>query len=202
MSLENLTHLILVYRYWIIIPLSFAEGPIVAFVAGTLASLGYFNVYALGIFFFMKDMIVDTLYYILGHFGGSTAFAQRMLKRIGVEQSHLDKVRTLWDKHAARTMIIGKLSYGISASFIVVAGMVRMPLLKFYGWGAVAAILQYVVLLVLGYFFGLSIGNSVEKILNSTEYILLGASVIIIAYYLFTWLVARRAKEEVLENEK
>ena len=59
MSVDQISQLIIEYRYFILIPLSFIEGPIVAFAAGALASLGYFNVYALAIFFFVVDMLKD-----------------------------------------------------------------------------------------------------------------------------------------------
>ena len=59
MSPEHLTQLILDYRYWILIPISVIEGPVVAFVAGTLAALGYFNIWVLVLFFFARDMIMD-----------------------------------------------------------------------------------------------------------------------------------------------
>ena len=69
MNEQNLVHLLLQYRYWIMIPLSLIEGPVVAFVAGTLAAAGYFNIYALGVYFFTRDMVMDTLFYAFGYFG-------------------------------------------------------------------------------------------------------------------------------------
>lgn len=192
MSLDTLAHLIVTYRYWILIPLSMLEGPIVAFVAGTLASLGYFNVYALAVFFLIKDMLVDAGYYALGHFGGRTALAQRLLKRIGVTEGHLERVRGLWNKHPATTMLMGKLSYGISASFIVVAGMVRMPLSKFFGWGLFAACVQYGILLFIGYFLGGAFGGQISNILNNLEYVIFGVSIFVAGYFLFTWYMGKR----------
>ncbi|MDP2665084.1 MAG: hypothetical protein Q8P23_00320, partial [bacterium] len=73
MSVDFITELILQYRYWILIPLSLIEGPVVAFVAGTLASLGYFNMSFLAVLFFVRDVGLDGVYYAIGHFGGRTA---------------------------------------------------------------------------------------------------------------------------------
>jgi len=157
MDANHLTELILEYRYWILIPLSIIEGPVVAFVAGTLAALGYFNVFVLMVFFFARDMIMDAFYYWLGYHGGRTETAKKLLKKIGIEESHLDDIRKLWEKHAGKTMFLGKLSYGVASSFIALAGTVRMPLKKFFGWGAVVAIVQFWGLIFLGYFFGESV---------------------------------------------
>ena len=110
MSVDFITELILQYRYWILIPLSFIEGPVVAFVAGMLASMGYFNIYFLSALFFVRDVGLDGVYYAIGHFGGRTNFAKRMLNKIGITTDHLEQVRVLWEKRPGWTMFIGKLS--------------------------------------------------------------------------------------------
>src|SRR3989344_6373615 len=66
MSLEALLPLIIEYRYLILLPLSFIEGPIIAFIAGMLANLGYFNLYVLAVFFLARDVSVDLACYYLG----------------------------------------------------------------------------------------------------------------------------------------
>ena len=141
--MDHTTQLIVEYRYWILVPLTFIEGPIVAFIAGTLASAGFFNIYILAVLFFVRDVGMDGVYYGIGYWGGRTKFAGKMLKKIGITPEHLNDVRELWKNHAGKTMFIGKISYGIASAFIVVAGMVKMPLKKFFGWGAVVAVAQY-----------------------------------------------------------
>src|SRR5262245_49120072 len=96
--------LIIEYRYLILIPLSFIEGPIVAFFAGTLASLGYFNVWALGAFFLARDIIVDLACYWVGYLGRDARWITRVLRRLGVTDEHLEDVRKLWHKYPGRTM--------------------------------------------------------------------------------------------------
>lgn len=184
MDLGSTGVLILEYRYWILIPLSIAEGPLVAFVAGTLASAGYFNIYVLGIFFFVRDMIMDGLYYALGHYGGRTAIVKKILHKIGVREDHLEEVRALWEKHPGKTMFLGKLSYGIASSFIVLAGMLRMPLSRFFGWGAVVAVTQYGILLLLGYFFGNTLGGEIAVFLARAQYVLAIFALVATIYYI------------------
>src|SRR5580700_10619702 len=109
MSIQGTAHLIIEYRYLILIPLSIIEGPVVAFIAGTLASLRYFNIYVLAVIFFTRDILMDTLYYVLGYFGWKTAFVKRTLAKLHVTEKSLEKVGKLWDEHPAKTMFIGKL---------------------------------------------------------------------------------------------
>jgi membrane protein DedA with SNARE-associated domain len=186
MGTEHLTQLILEYRYWILIPLSFVEGPIIAFIAGTMASVGYFNIYFLASLFFVRDVGLDGVYYALGHFGGRTKFVRGMLRKLKITPDHLEQVRELWEKHPARTMLVGKLSYGIASAFIVVAGVVRMPLTIFFKYGSIVAILQYWTLLLLGYLLGNTFGN-LGKILENIQYVIAIAAVVLAAYYILTF---------------
>jgi membrane protein DedA with SNARE-associated domain len=204
MSPDTITALILHYRYWILIPLCFLEGPIVAFVAGTLASFGYFDIYVLGAVFFVRDIAMDGFMYVVGRFGGETRFGKWLLKKVGVTSEHLRGIHDLWDKYAGRTMFFSKLSYGLAATFLVVAGLVKLSPKKFFAYGALVTVLQYGVLLVLGYFFGNTF-ETVSNVLNNIGYVLLAVSIFVTAYYVFTHFMRRRllkqeAKEEELDS--
>ena len=202
MSPDIITELILQYRYWILIPLTFIEGPVVAFVAGTLASAGVFNMYFLAILFFVRDVGLDVVYYAIGHFGGRTTFAKRMLTKIGVTEDHLEEVRVLWERRPGWTMFIGKLSYGIASAFIVVAGMVKMPFSLFLRYGILVAILQYGILLFAGYFLGESLGGSITHILSNVQYAIAAVALAISAYYIFSWYMRRKFLEEEKGTEE
>lgn len=187
--------LILQYRYWILIPLSFVEGPIVAFFAGTLAAAGYFNIYALGAFFLVRDVVVDLLCYWVGYLGARTRWIMRLLARIGVTEEHLEEVRALWQRNPGKTMFLSKLSYGVAAGFIVVAGLVRMDLKKFITYGALIAFLHYGVLLVVGYFFGASFGATLTGLIEKVPYVIGALMTIAIVYVLFKRYMGVKLKE-------
>ena len=194
--------LILEYRYWILLPLSFVEGPIVAFFAGMLAAGGYFNVWALAVFFFFRDIVVDLLMYAIGYFGSDAPWVHRLLRRFGVTDEHLKEVRALWHAHPGKTMFLSKLSYGVAAGFIVVAGLVRMPLKAFLKYGSIVAVLHYGVLLVVGYFFGATVGTTFVTILERIPYVILGLSTLAVAYYLFKRSVSKRLEKAEKEIEE
>ncbi len=203
MDMNPALSLIVEYRYWILLPLSFIEGPIVAFFAGTLAAAGYFNVGALALFFFFRDIAVDLACYALGYFGGEAAWVRRLLHRLGVTDEHLEEVRALWHAHPGKTMFLSKLSYGVAAGFIVVAGLVRMPLSQFLKYGAVIAVAHYGVLLMVGYFFGATMGGTFVTVLERIPYVILGLSTLAIAYFLFKRYMRNRlakAEKEVEED--
>jgi membrane protein DedA with SNARE-associated domain len=202
MNLSDTAHLIIQYRYLIMVPLALIEGPIIAFVAGTLATLGYFNIYGLAIFFFARDMGMDGCYYALGYYGGRTAFAARLLKKINVTRDHLEGVRLLWEHHPMSTMFIGKLSYGVGSTFVAIAGMVKMKITTFFKYGAIVAITQYWSLLALGYFFGNTFGGKISTILANIQYVIAGIGVVMVIYYLLSWRMRRKFIAETEGEEK
>jgi membrane protein DedA with SNARE-associated domain len=196
MNPQNISHLLIEYRYWILIPFAIIEGPIVAFISGTLASLGYFNIFILGGFFFLRDIVMDGLYYCLGYYGSKTKFAKWTLKKMKFHAGHLEELRAIWEKHPMRTMLIGKISYGVAQAFIMVAGMVKMSLRKFFSYGAFAALVQYGTLLCLGYFFGNAFGGKATAIVNNLQYVIAGAALILSAYYIFRWYIGHKFPPE------
>lgn len=202
MGADHLTSILIEYRYWILIPLTFIEGPIVAFVAGTMASLGYFNVYILGGLFLVRDIAVDLACYYLGYFGAQKAWVRRLLGRMGVTEEHLEGVRVLWHEHGGKTMFFSKLSYGVAAGFIVVAGMVKMPIRKFTLYAALVAVAHYGTLLVIGYIFGNAFGATFVGIIEKIPYVIGGATVIIAAYYLFKRYIKSKLVQAEEEAEK
>lgn len=199
MSPDTITHLIIEYRYWILVPLSFIEGPIVAFAAGTLAFLGYFNPYIAFTVFFVRDVVLDGFFYFLGKWGGKTNLAQRIMKKVGVTGEHLEDVHRLWKEHGFRTMFFSKLSYGLSAAFLLVAGIVEMDYRKFFRYAALVALAQYGVLFVLGYYFGNAFGT-VSRILDNLQYLVGGIVLVASGYYVFTRYMRGKLIEQ--ENEK
>lgn len=198
MDVNHLTALILEYRYWILLPLSFVEGPIVAFFAGMLAAAGHFNIWALALFFFARDVIVDLGCYYLGVFGRQSGWITKVLRRLGVTEDHLEEVRVLWHSHPGKTMFLSKLSYGVAAGFIVVAGLVRMDLRKFLYYGSMIAVAHYGILLFVGYFFGAAFGTTFIELLHNLPYVIAGLSVIAIAYYVFK----RRVSKKLVQAEE
>jgi membrane protein DedA with SNARE-associated domain len=198
MSPEVITQLILEYRYWILIPFSFIEGPLIAFVAAALAALNYFNIYFLVAFFLVRDIGFDAACYAIGYFHGDKPFARKVLGKLKITEQHLEDVRALWTRRPAVTMFVGKLAYGISAAFILAAGIIKMPFRMFFLYGSIVAVLQYGVLLSLGYFLGVSFGGTVQKIIHNLQYVLALGVLAIIGWLIFT----RRLRKEFLEEEQ
>ncbi len=185
MTLEFVSGLLIEYRYWILIPLTFLEGPVVAFAAGTLASLGYFKMDELAVLFFVRDVLIDTAYYAAGYFGRRSRAVQKVLAWLKIDEASLESIRDRLLRHPIQTIFIGKLSYGVAATIIVAFGVMRMNYVTFMAYGVWVTILQYGTLLALGYYYGASLGAHISNVLQVLEFTAAAVAVVAAAYYLF-----------------
>jgi membrane protein DedA with SNARE-associated domain len=191
MAPDHLTQLIIDYRYWIIIPLSFLEGPVIALVVGTLSSFGYFNPFVAVWIFFVKDMVMDGGWYFIGRYAKNTAFVHRLLHKGGLLTESTEQFKEQWQKRGWWTMFVAKLPHGFSSAFLAMSGLIEAPLGKFFTYAAIIALLQYGLLFVLGYYFGSFFASSPDLI-SKVQYILTGLLFIIGAYLLLVWYLRRR----------
>ena len=191
MEPDHLTQLILTYKYWIIIPLSFLEGPVIAFVVGTLSALGYFNPWVAVWIFFAKDMIMDGFFYFLGRYAKGAGFVRRLLAKGGLLTDSTETFRAQWDRHAFRTMFVVKLPHGFSSAFLAMSGLIEAPMGRFFAYAAIIAVIQYVLIFALGYYFGAFLGLSSDFI-TKLQYGLTGLFFVIGAYVLLMWYLRRR----------
>lgn len=201
MSVESIAPLILEYRYWILIPLTFIEGPIIGFIAGGLSRLGYFDPFIAFAIFIARDVLVDNFWYAVGLWGGKTTFAKRILNKIRVTPEHLENVRTLWDTHGFRTMLISKLSYGIAQAFLVVAGMVEMPFARYFKYALLVALIEYGGLFVAGYFMGAAFGD-IAGVLSNIQWVVAIIALVIAGYYIVTHFMRTKARESIEKPEE
>jgi membrane protein DedA with SNARE-associated domain len=195
MSAEHLISLILEYRYLILIPLTFIEGPIISFLTGGLSRLGYFDPFFAFWIFIIRDIIVDSALYFLGRWGGNTKIARRLLRKVGVTEEHLKAARLLWERHGFRTMFIGKISYGISQAFILLAGTVHMPFKKFFWYALLVAFVQYGGLFIGGYLLGAAFGDA-AGIVSHAVYIVAILALVITGYYVLGQFLRRKLEQE------
>src|SRR3989344_2537196 len=184
MSVDSILPLLFEYRYWILVPLTFVEGPIVGFIAGGLSYLGYFNPFFAFSIFIFRDIVVDALWYFAGSHGGKTRAATWLLKKAHITDEHLHAVRVLWNTHGLRTMFISKLSYGIAQVFLSVAGMVGMPFRRFFLYALIVALVEYGGLFVFGYMLGGAFGG-LTGILSNIQWVVAVLALVITAYYVF-----------------
>jgi len=178
MSLDSLTSIVIAHRYWILVPLSLLEGPIVAFAAAALASRGYFDPYAAFGLFVVKDLLVDGGYYYAGRLAAGRRETSRLMARVS---SNLDQFRVQWTRHAWRTTLAGKLCWGIGPIVLATGGVIGVPAKAFFTYVLIVALLQYGVLFALGYSVGRAF-QAVSVAMRAVQFVVAASVVAAILY--------------------
>jgi membrane protein DedA with SNARE-associated domain len=142
-------HLILEYRYWIILPLACLEGPLVAFVVGALAARDLFDIESAFVLLMLGDLLPDFTCFLIGQRAARSGSVGRWLQRHRIGRS-TQVVNGLWRDHGLKTMVISKLSYGLSTPLLMTAGMAGLPIWKFAAYALPVSLLQYAAFLTLG----------------------------------------------------
>jgi membrane protein DedA with SNARE-associated domain len=196
----SLVALILHYRYLILFPLACFEGPLVSVAVGFLISQGYFNPFAAYALFILGDVIPDGIYYYIGRFGKRSALIERWGPAVGISPSRIEVIARLWADHPGKTMWVTKFAYGLSTPLLILAGVVGVPVDRFFRYSIPFSLLQYAVLMTLGYFFGASYAL-ISNVFNGLGMGITALVVVGGAYFAFTKYVRSRFWAEEKEEE-
>jgi membrane protein DedA with SNARE-associated domain len=193
MNMLSLTQIYLTlinFQYLILLPTVIIEGPIISIIAGFLIAQGLMNIYLAYFIIIIGDLIGDSLYYALGHWG----------RNFGLNFFHLSldkfkKIKQHFNNHSGKTILLSKLAHGIGASVLFVAGAVKMPFGKFLYYNALGTIPKSAILITIGYLFGESYVR-IGKYLDYYAVFILILAIILTILYITT--IKKIKKEENL----
>lgn len=151
--MEHTETIIRSYGYLALFPLAIIEGPIVTIIGGFLVSLKILNPVLVYLIVIAGDMLGDTIFYLLGRYGRAH-FLKWIGPKIGVTHESLEKVRTHFDIHGHKTIMMAKLVQGVGVAGLVAAGSARVPYLRYMSMCIVVTTIQAAGFLTIGYFFG------------------------------------------------
>jgi|GEM_PF-576635 len=157
--LAALVSLFLTYKYLALFPIAVLEGPIIAIVSGSLASTGHLNFLAAYILIVTGDLTGDTFYYLLGRFGRKSIL-KRWGRYVGLTEDRLQSVDRHYLKHAAKTLIIGKLVFSFEIPVIISAGLARFSFVRFITYMTISALPKTLFLMLIGAIFGISLAGA------------------------------------------
>jgi membrane protein DedA with SNARE-associated domain len=150
-----------IYKYLVIFPLIILEGPITSVICGFLSSVNILNIFIVYPVLVVADLVGDLLYYSLGRWGGSR-FVRKYIKLFRLSEKTMTRIENHFDKHTKKTIIIGKISHAFGAPILIAAGIVKVRLYEIFWSNIVVTIPKYLVLLIVGYYFGVILINNAE----------------------------------------
>jgi membrane protein DedA with SNARE-associated domain len=180
-TLQNIFHLLLQYKYFIIFPFAVLEGPIITIISGFLASLGQLNFWLAFAVLAFGDLVGDSLYYALGRFGRERLIA-KYGKYLGLDQNRIVQIEKHFETHPWKTFTFGKVVHGTGSAILVAAGLGNVPYFEFLGYNIPTTMANTFILITLGYYFG----HAYQRFNTYFEYVaVIGFALLIILYIYF-----------------
>lgn len=146
------------YKYEAIFPIAVAEGPIITIISGFLIARGSLDFFPSLLVVFLGDIISDSVFYFLGR-GGRRAINR--LKFLHISEERIQVIENQFKSSPWKTMLLGKISYGLGSVFMVAGGAARVPWENFIEYIVSLDLVRSSLLLAVGFYFGravLSIG--------------------------------------------
>jgi len=190
----EILHFISVYGYWLILPLSVVEGPILTVLTGILIGSGHLDWRWVLALLVIGDVIGDMLYYAIGRW--SWGPLKRFGERFGMTEHRATQLIQRMDHGRVKMLLIGKWTHAIGALVLVAAGIVRMPVASFMVVNLLASLPKSIVFLLIGIYAGQHLPN-ISNALAYAPVVLLPVGVVAIVL-----LIRRSKSKSVLTTEK
>ena len=180
------------YKYLVIFPISFFEGPIITIISGFLSSIGQLNFWLSLATVVMGDLVGDTLYYCIGRFGREK-FIFRFGKYFGLNEARVERIERHFQNHPWKIFTFGKFAHGTGSLILAAAGLSRVPYWKFLGYNIPTTLANSLLLIVVGFYFGHAY-TRIDNYLRYYSFIIL--AVVVVAYFYFIKRYGKRPWDE------
>ena len=136
----------------------FLPGDSLLFVAGFLASQGYFNIWLLAAVCLLGAVLGDSVGYAIGKKMGPRLF--RREDSLLFHKDNLNRAKTFYDRHGGLTIVLARFLPVIRTFAPILAGVGRMRYPLFFFYNIIGGILWALGLTSLGFV----LGNTVEDV--------------------------------------
>jgi membrane protein DedA with SNARE-associated domain len=141
------------YSYGILFPLSIFEGPLITIVAGFLCTQGFMHpviVYGIVV---LGDITGDTILYSIGRLNRGKSLGS-IGRWLGVTPERMYQIRQQFNERHIAAVSASKLVHGIGFAGLIAAGHFKIPYLQFIRTCIVITLVQSLIFLAAGLFFG------------------------------------------------
>jgi len=187
-GLETIVALIAKHGLAVVAPIAVIEGPIVTVIAAWLSSQGLMSLWALAAVVIAADLVGDFGFYALGRWGLGR-LPPRWLARTGLTRERLAGLTHHFEGHGGRTLLLGKVTHSAGFAVLAAAGMVRMPLFRFFLFNLLGTVPKSLFFIAVGYGFGAAYTRIDGWIGGAT--LVMGAVILTLAV---SWVLYRRAR--------
>ncbi|MSU45077.1 MAG: DedA family protein [Candidatus Zambryskibacteria bacterium] len=194
-SPENILAVLEHYKYWLVFPIAVFEGPIISVISGFLIYLGTFNFYIIYPLLILADLVGDTLYYLIGRYGGRSSIFKKIGSNLGYSDENEKYIEEHFIKHPAKTLLTAKFTHGLGGTVQATAGIARMNYFEFIKWNLVGQLPKSLILIIIGYY----VGDSYQRINSYLEYIAFFTFSLFIGVIMY-FVISKRLRKSLTEN--
>ncbi len=198
MPFQQIIILLSSYKYLLLFPIAVIEGPIITIIAGFLSSIGRLNIFIAYGVIVVGDLVGDTIYYIIGRYGGIQLIKQ-WGHYVGFNTERVENFKHHFDKHTASTIIWGKLAYAMEMPFLISAGLAKIPYKKFFFYTLIPTLPKSLLFLLIGFYFGKSY-SKIDTYLDYTAIGTISLAIILIIIYFVVKNISKKHEEKNINN--
>ncbi|MES2315613.1 MAG: DedA family protein [Patescibacteria group bacterium] len=195
MSFDTIVQLFTHYGYSIVFPISIVEGPTISTISGFFVSLKIFNPYVVFSLLVLGDAVGDTIYYLLGRYGGAW-FLNKIGRHIGATPERIAFLEENFHKHDWKILLFGK-TQAIGSAILFVAGAVKIKFGRFIFFNILGTIPKTILFMTIGFYFGKTYSTS-SKYIDYFSLVWLLLSVLLIGGYYY---VKKRIKKSTFNTD-
>lgn len=170
----------------------FLPGDSLLFTAGAIAALGILNIWLLVLLLCVAAIIGDSVNYSIGKFLGSKVFERNYRF---INQNHLLKARSFYEKHGGKTIIIARFVPIVRTFAPFVAGVTRMNYSGFITYNVLGGILWVFACSFAGYFFG-----NIPLIKENFSLVIIAIIIVSILPIIIEFIRNRYSKKTINDN--
>jgi membrane protein DedA with SNARE-associated domain len=171
--------LLLVYKYYLLLPLDIIEGPIISVVAAFLSTMGIFNIFAVYALEVAGDLIGDIALYSFGRWG--KGLVERHGHHVGATKERLDYAKKYFEEHHHKAITASKLLHGVGITGLIAAGNLHVPFGRYLRTCISISLLQALFFASVGVLFG----HAYDRIGKYLNYYAAAATIVVLAAVVF-----------------
>jgi len=174
----------------------FVPGETILLTSSFIASKGILNIYILIPVVIVAAFLGDNFAYFLGRKGGRHIL-EKYGQKLRISKKQLRKAESFYEKHGAKTVLIGRWTAFLRTFTAFLAGVNKMNYPKFLLYNAIGAITWGLGNCLFGYFFGKNI-DLILAIIHKIGW----TTLIIVIFVILLWYIWRRWLRDYLFRNK
>lgn len=158
LTTPEIVDLLYKFKYLILFPIAFLEGPTVAVIAGFMVAIKFMDFWPTYILLISANILGDIIYYAMGYWIPRKKL-DKVLNFFRISNKKIKSAEKMFIRNRKKAIIFGKIAHAIGSVFLITAGIVKVPLTEYLKLGTLIEFPKAFIFLMIGFYFGRSVTN-------------------------------------------